>query len=221
MADLTRQPEQIRAFRDTWELGIHSYLAYLRDRLVAARELFVEAGVLFVQIGDENVHLVRCLLDEVFGSENFTAQITYAKTTGATVVMLPGTADYILWYCKNKEAAKYRRLFFDEGSWRRRSRKYDRVKLASGETRPLDQEERFDSAHLPEGAAVFRLDNLMSQSMGAGKEKDLLVPGPSPWRGVPAQYQEPLENERSGNGAATCRWPHTGDPQHAGVYPLH
>jgi len=79
--DATRQPEQIRAFRDTWKLGIHSYLAYLRDRLTAARELLTESGSIFVQIGDENVHLVRCVLDEVFGSENFVSEITVRKTT--------------------------------------------------------------------------------------------------------------------------------------------
>src|SRR5207248_2226417 len=80
--DATRQPEQVRAFRDTWQLGIHSYLAYLRDRLVVvARELLTETGSVFVQIGDENVHLVRCVMDEVFGSENFTGGITYKKTT--------------------------------------------------------------------------------------------------------------------------------------------
>ena len=75
--DATRQPEQVKAFRDTWQLGIHSYLAYLRDRLVVARELLTESGSVFVQIGDENVHLVRCVLDEVFGSENFVAQLSF------------------------------------------------------------------------------------------------------------------------------------------------
>src|ERR1017187_2796369 len=94
--DLTRQPEQIRAFRDTWTLGIHSYLAYLRDRLILARDLLSESGSIFIQIGDENVHLVRCLLDEVFGIDSFVSLITYTKTTGATVVLLPGTADYVL-----------------------------------------------------------------------------------------------------------------------------
>src|SRR5205085_5393046 len=81
--DLTRQPEQVKAFRDTWELGIHSYLSYLRDRLTVARDLLTESGSIFVQIGDENVHLVRCLMDEVFGSENNCGLITFKKTTGA------------------------------------------------------------------------------------------------------------------------------------------
>src|SRR5205085_5157581 len=82
--DLTRQPEQIRAFRDTWELGIHSYLTYLRDRLRAAHELLTESGSIFVQISDDNVHLVRCLMDEVFGSENFITEIVFQKTGGQT-----------------------------------------------------------------------------------------------------------------------------------------
>src|SRR5438270_2021103 len=99
--DLTRQPEQIKAFRDTWELGIHSYLSYMRDRLAAARDLLTESGSIFVQIGDENVHLVRCLMDEVFGSENYGVQITFQKTTGTTTTTLPTTSDYILMYAKD------------------------------------------------------------------------------------------------------------------------
>ena len=98
--DTTRQPEQIRAFRDTWELGIHSYLAYWRDRLVAARELLTDSGSIFVQIGDENVHLVRGVLDEVFGADNLCSQIALWKTSGATSALLPSVCDYILWYAK-------------------------------------------------------------------------------------------------------------------------
>jgi adenine-specific DNA-methyltransferase len=110
--DVTRQPEQIRAFRDTWELGIHSYLAYMRDRLVVARDLLTESGSVFVQIGDENVHLVRSLMDEVFGSENFISIITLRKTGGTTGEFLPGTSDYLIWYVRDVEFAfdKYRPL---------------------------------------------------------------------------------------------------------------
>ena len=110
--DVTRQPEQIKAFRDTWKLGVHSYLAYLRDRLVVARELLSETGSIFVQMGDENIHLVRCLLDEVFGSENFVSQITFRKKLmplGAKT--LESMADFILWYAKDRENIKYRQLF--------------------------------------------------------------------------------------------------------------
>ena len=106
--DATRQPEQIRAFRDTWKLGIHSYLAGLRDRLVVAQELLTETGSVFVQIGDENVHLVRSLMDEVIGSENFVGQITFAKTTGSTRDFIGGTCDFLLFYAKNKEHLKFR-----------------------------------------------------------------------------------------------------------------
>ncbi len=109
--DATRQPEQIRAFRDTWKLGIHSYLSYLRDRLVVARELLTETGSIFVQIGDENVHLVRCLLDEVFGSENFISLIAYKKTSGATGRYLAGTHDFILWYARDASQTRYRPVY--------------------------------------------------------------------------------------------------------------
>ena len=97
-AHLSGEPEVIRAYRDTWEKGIHSYLSYLRDRLVVARELLAETGSVFVQISDENVHLVRSLMDEVFGSENFVAQIAYRKTSGASSTGLASVFDYILWY---------------------------------------------------------------------------------------------------------------------------
>jgi adenine-specific DNA-methyltransferase len=112
--DLTRQPEQIKAFRDTWELGIHSYLSYLRDRLAAARDLLTESGSIFVQIGDENMHLVRSLLDEVFGSENFISLITFKKTSSASSELLSGVSDYLLWYGKQATQIKYRQLYFEK-----------------------------------------------------------------------------------------------------------
>lgn len=108
--DLVRQPEQVQAFRDTWKLGIHSYLPYLRDRLAVARDLLTESGSIFVQIGDENVHLVRCLLDEVFGVENFFAQISYKSTNPLGSAGLAKPYDYILWYAKNIASIKYRPL---------------------------------------------------------------------------------------------------------------
>ena len=108
--DVTRQPEQIKAFRDTWRLGIHSYLAYLRDRLVVARDLLTETGSIFVQIGDENVHLVRCLLDEVCGRENFITIITVKKTAGLSKGLMPEITDFVLWYAKSKRSAKRRVL---------------------------------------------------------------------------------------------------------------
>lgn len=111
--DTTRQPEQIRAFRDTWKLGIHSYLSYLRDRLFAAHELLTETGSIFVQISDDNVHLVRCLMDEVFGSENFITEIVFQKTGSQSGDFLQSTNDYLCWYAKDREAAKnkFRQLY--------------------------------------------------------------------------------------------------------------
>ena len=111
---VSKQPEQVKAFRDTWELGIHSYLSYLRDRLVVARELLTETGSVFVQIGDENVHLVRCLMDEIFGNENFIAQINYKSMSALSQSGLACVYDYVLWYGRNKETVKYRPLFLPQ-----------------------------------------------------------------------------------------------------------
>jgi adenine-specific DNA-methyltransferase len=108
--DATRQPEQVRAFRDTWQLGIHSYLAYLRERLVAARDLLTETGSVFVQIGDQNVHLVRALLDEVFGAENFCNEVFFQKTGSSTSKYLQAVPDILLWYARDLTGMKYRAL---------------------------------------------------------------------------------------------------------------
>jgi adenine-specific DNA-methyltransferase len=160
--DLTRQPEQIKAFRDTWELGIHSYLTYLRDRLAAARDLLTESGSIFVQIGDENVHLVRCVLDEVFGSENFCSIITYAKTTTTTGRLLPGTLDFVLWYAKDTDHVKYRTLFTEKEIGGAGSSKYDQVELADGSRRAMTSIEKTNVRELPLGSRPFRFDNLTS-----------------------------------------------------------
>jgi adenine-specific DNA-methyltransferase len=112
--DMTRQPEQIRAFRDTWKLGIHSYLAYLRDRLTVARELLTESGSVFVQMGDENVHLVRCVMDEVFGSENFQRIIPFKKSGAQSTELLPSNFDFLLWYVRNAEGLKFRKLYLSK-----------------------------------------------------------------------------------------------------------
>ena len=107
---ITREPEQVKAFRDTWRDGIHSYLTYLRDRLTVARDLLTEGGSIFVQIGDENSHFVRAVLDEVFGAKNFVSQISFAKTTGFSGNYLSNISDHILWFAKNIERMKYRGL---------------------------------------------------------------------------------------------------------------
>jgi len=114
--DLTHEPEQIKAYRDTWKLGIHSYLTYLRDRLLLAREVLHESGSIFVQINDENLHLVRCLLDEVFGRENCLGNIVFRKTGGFPSGFLPSTHDFLLWYAKDRTEAKYGSLQFRVGN---------------------------------------------------------------------------------------------------------
>ena len=113
-ADISREPEQVKAFRDTWKDGIHSYLTYLRDRLTAMRDLLTDSGSIFVQIGDENVHRVRALMDEIFGEDNFVSQIFFAKTTGGTGAYIAGVGDHILWFGKNSQDLKYRQLYFEK-----------------------------------------------------------------------------------------------------------
>jgi adenine-specific DNA-methyltransferase len=157
--DATRQPEQVRAFRDTWKLGIHSYLAYLRDRLVVARDLLTETGSIFVQIGDENVHLVRCVMDEVFGADNFCALTTFTKTSSASSDILAGTSDYLVWYAKSKEHVKYRQLYIDKEFGGLGGSGYTWIQLPNGTRR------RMESGESPEElrGRVLTLDNLTSQ----------------------------------------------------------
>lgn len=124
---ITREPEQVKAFRDTWRDGIHSYLSYLRDRFIVARDLLTESGSIFVQIGDENVHRVRAVLDEVFGSENFIVQISFQKTGSLSSNFITGTVDYIIWYAKDKNITKYNKLFRDRKSGDTTLDRYDYV----------------------------------------------------------------------------------------------
>jgi len=169
LTDVTRQPEQIRAFRDTWELGIHSYLSYLRDRLVVARELLTETGSVFVQIGDENVHLVRNVMDEVFGSANFCSQITCSKTTGTTGRLLPGTADYVLWFAKDVEHVKYAQLFKEKAHGGDGASMYTLVEMPGGERRRISDQESRDISLLPKGARICRLADLTSPRVREGR----------------------------------------------------
>lgn len=157
---ISGEPEMIKAFRDTWELGIHSYLSYLRDRLVLARELLSQSGSCFVQISDENLHLVRSLMDEVFGSENFFGQITFRKSGGLGSKGLTGVTDYIVWYAKDFDSIKYRPLYEKKpigiGSM------YNLVELPDGSIRPLTPEEKSNLKLLPKGSKVFQATSLLS-----------------------------------------------------------
>ncbi len=190
-ADLTAEPEQIRAFRDTWELGIHSYLRYLRDRLLLARELLTESGSVFVQIGDENVHLVSLLLDEIYGRENRIATISFATTSGSSAKLLPEVSDYLLWYAKDAKGAKYRQLF--ETLSRRElieyMSSYAKVELPDGSTRKLTTEERFDpNRYLPKGARLYRRVGLDSQGVSTtGRSEPYTYQG-TVWKCAPRRH---------------------------------
>ena len=164
--DLTREPEMIRAFRDTWELGIHSYLTYLRDRLLLAKRLLHKSGSCFVQIGKENVHRAGVVMDEIFGAENRIATISYATTGGSSALTIPEVADYLLWYARDQKHVKYHQLYeplsraevVDFFNW------HVMVELPDGKTRPLTEKEKLaPDEHLPAGARICRRMPLVSR----------------------------------------------------------
>ena len=174
--DITREPEMVKAFRDTWHDGIHSYLGYLRDRLTVARDLLAESGSCFVQISDANVHKVRALMDEVFGEENFVNQIFFSKTTGAgspgELITIPSTGDYLLWYAKNKPSYKFRKTLSPKDFGGNGGGEYRQVSLSNGELMPISEwiskyniaPETIDEVLKTQDAKVYRVDNLTSQA---------------------------------------------------------
>jgi len=178
--DLTQEPEMIKAFRDTWELGIHSYLTYLRDRLLLARELLAETGSVFVQISDENLHHVRELLDDVLGAENFVGQIVIQKTGGFTKKTLPLIEDYLVWYAKSKSDIKFRTI----REWSQfppaNDKYYRRIALPGGAWRFMTNEELADPSRLPSGTRIFRHGPLNSDGPSSN---------PKPFRFHGGRYQ--------------------------------
>ncbi len=167
--DISREPEQVKAFRDTWKDGIHSYLTYLRDRLTVMRELLTESGSIFVQIGDENVHRVRALMDEIFGEDNFISQISVVKTAGATNDYLAGVTDHILWAAKSREATKYRALYQLKEVGGSGGGQYSQVQDGAFSRRRLARTELDNPDTIPAEARVYRLDNITSQGVGRTK----------------------------------------------------
>lgn len=153
--DMTREPEMVKAYRDTWELGLHSYLGYLRDRMRVARDLLHESGSIFVQISEENVHHVRELLDEVFGSSNYINTIQFMKTAGLQSDFLATVNDFLLWYAKDRASAKFRRLYFDKKVGGQGASQYTWVELPDGQCRSMSKKEKLDPSILPNGARVF------------------------------------------------------------------
>ena len=168
--DLSGEPEQIKAYRDTWELGVHSYLSYLRDRLLVAKELLHESGSCFIQISDENVHLVRSLMDEVFGSENFSSEIFFRKTAGTATNLLATENDFLLWYAKDKSKVKFRQPYQAKKLNELRSYKYV-VSPDTMEVRFATKEERERPDKLLDGWRLAQLSFAVSQDPGKPEER--------------------------------------------------
>lgn len=163
---ITREPEQVKAFRDTWRDGIHSYLTYLWDRLTVARDLLADSGSIFVQIGEENVHRVRALMDEVFGESNFVAQVFFKTTSNLGGSYLGGTGDFLIWFAKDYSVLKYRQLFAASGLDQDVGNRYTRVQTEDYVRRPMNRDERARLASALSKVRVYRHDNLTSQSGG-------------------------------------------------------
>ena len=162
--DLTREQEQIKAYRDTWTLGVHSYLAYLRDRLIVAKDLLTDSGSIFVQISDENVHRVRSIMDEVFGVENCVSLITYRTTTGMSQKSAPVRVnDYLIWYAKNKETIKFRRLFMESEI---DIKNFNKLEEINGEHRTMTEFERLKPGNIDRNSRAFRTAPVHSKGDG-------------------------------------------------------
>jgi adenine-specific DNA-methyltransferase len=162
-ADLTQEPEMIKAFRDTWELGIHSYLTYLRDRLLLAKDLLSETGSMFVQISDENLHHVRELMDEVFGSQNLVATVTFSKTSGQTSELLAGVSDYVIWYARDISKIKFHTLYREKAVGGEGGSAYGKVINADGSRRSMTRIEKNDVTSIDLSSRIYRIDNFTSQ----------------------------------------------------------
>lgn len=189
---ITREPEQVKAFRDTWQDGIHSYLTYLRDRFVLARELLADTGSIFVQIGDENVHRVRAVMDEVFGDKAFVSLITCRTSSGTTQQRsVKRVSDYIIWYAKDIERMKFRRLL---QSKRVDTQTYNQLELKDGSRRAMTAAEKKDPSLCPDGSRPYRKLPLHSMASGDHAPRRLFkalwrIPPMRSWRYAPEGFE--------------------------------
>lgn len=183
--DLTQEPEMIKAFRDTWELGIHSYLTYLWNRLLLAKKLLKDSGSCVVQISIKNIALVRLIMDEIFGSDNFINMITVRKTTSSTSRTLDSVADYLIWYAKNHTQIKYKDLYIKKDLPKNDSY-YRMLELKDGIRQNMTAKERADPTIIPKGARIFQYSNLTSKSGDANIkfefEGEIFTPGGGSWK---------------------------------------
>jgi adenine-specific DNA-methyltransferase len=160
---ITREPEQVKAFRDTWRDGIHSYLTYLRDRLTVARDLLTDSGSIFVQIGDENLHRVRAVMDEVFGDINVVSVVTVVKTSGQTAELLPNVTDYLLWYSKDRQSCKFRAALLTKEIGGLGASGYGKIDLGNWHRRTMTADERRLPSSIPSSARIYATGDLTSQ----------------------------------------------------------
>ena len=166
---LSREPEMVQAYRDTWELGIHSWLTYMRERLLLTRELLNDSGSCFVQISDENVHLVRCVMDEIFGRENFVSQINYQTTTSATSKLLGTTGDYIIWYAKDIARIKFRQLYLEKKLGEVGVGQYTWLEKKNGERKNCGNYEKLIE-ELSDDCRIFRRSDITSSRPASGND---------------------------------------------------
>lgn len=174
---ITREPEQVKAFRDTWRDGIHSYLTYLRDRLTVARDLLADSGSIFVQIGNENVHRVRSVLDEVFGEDNAVAEIIVKTTTSSSSLYIDSVNDFVLWYAKDVTRTKYRALTLSKVTEDELPPMYANVQESCGTRRRLSPDERRNPAAAQTQGRIYRIDQLTSQTQATTTRYDLRFRG--------------------------------------------
>jgi adenine-specific DNA-methyltransferase len=212
--DLTQEPETIKAFRDTWELGIHSYLTYMRDRLILANELLSENGSCVVQISDENLHYVRNLMDEIFGKHNFISIIAFRKTTLATSKFVPNLFDYIIWYAKDAKKMKYHQLFTQKDLPVNDSN-FRFLELPDGTRRKMTSMERNNPLLIPEKSRIFRYDNIISTGKSSTDQSfkfkgEIFRPGTNHhWKTSLGGMEQLVKNnriEKAGNVLAYVRY---------------
>jgi len=198
IADASREVEQIKAFRDTWELGIHSYLTYLRDRLTVARELLTNSGSVFVQISDDNVHRVRALMDEVFGAENYCGQIAFAKTTSSSSKKIASVFDYLLWYAQDADEVKVRPLFEERHPIENPNERYVCVETDEGTIIDLSRAQKEGKEPIPDGR-ILRLADPTSQDPASSPQpfefdgREFHAPGKRHWS---VKWPEGMERVR-------------------------
>jgi adenine-specific DNA-methyltransferase len=198
---ITREPEQVKAFRDTWRDGIHSYLTYLRDRLTVARDLLTESGSIFVQIGDENVHRVRAVMDEVFGDENFISLIQFRTKIPLNPIYIGNICDFVIWYSNDPKQVKFRRIFQERAVGA--DSQFRMLRLADGSERPWTKDELNDPTRVPTDADPFRLTDLIASGHTDSCHfhfsldgHDCYPPGQNSWKTTPYGMRRIVQAER-------------------------